>query len=150
MAAVTGSLSMLGHRQRIEGFRQVMAEEFPGITVAEIAENNDDDAESAKIVSDIMNRVHPRGLYFGAAGAAAGARQAKELASGPLSIVVSDPIPEIRDLIHDNIVQAAIGQQPEEQGYQAMRLMIEHLIFHTKPAQDCIYTQNEIKIKTNL
>ena len=50
-------------------------------------------------------------------------------------------------LIERGLVQAAISQQPFEQGYRAMRVIIERLLFHSKPSDDQIFTQNEIKIK---
>ena len=150
VAAVTGSLSMLGHRQRIEGFRSQLEAEFPSMTLVEVVENNDDDAVSSEAVTELFHRTSPRGLYFGAAGAAAGSRTAHALAKGPLSIVVSDPVPAVARLIERGLVQAAISQQPFEQGYRAMRVIIERLLFHSKPSDDQIFTQNEIKIKTNL
>lgn len=150
VAAVTGSLSMLGHSQRIEGFRSQLAAEFPQMSLIEVAENNDDDGLSAQIVKTLMERHTLRGIYFGAAGAAAGSRTAHAMAKAPLSIVVSDPVPAVATLIENSVVQAAIGQQPFEQGYRAMRILIEKLLFRTEPSSERIFTKNEIIIKTNL
>lgn len=150
VAIVTGSLSMLGHRQRIEGFRSQLSADFPSMTLVNVVENNDDDHFSAEVVEGLMKQHSLRGIYFGAAGAAAGSRTACALAQGPLSIVVSDAVPAVARLIESGAVQAAIGQQPVEQGYRAIRTLIEHLLFHTDPPSEHIFTRNEIIIKTNL
>ena len=150
VAVVVGSLSMLGHRQRAEGFSSQLETEFPAMSLAEVVENNDDDHQSAEVVAQLMRHHSLRGLYFAAAGAASGSRTAHSLAGGPLAIVASDPVEAVARLIEKGLVQAAIGQQPFEQGYRAMRVILERLLFQTQPSSEHIFTQNEIKIKTNL
>ena len=150
VAIVTGSLSMLGHRQRCEGFTRQLAEDFPKMHCVEIVENNDDDQYSAQVTTQLMERHSLRGIYFGAAGAAAGCRAAVSMAEDPLSLVVSDPVPAVARLLEQGKVQAAVGQQPAEQGYHAMRTLVDFLLFQTDPQKDRIFTHNEIVIKTNL
>ncbi len=147
---VTGSLKMMGHQQRVSGFAEVIRTEYPQADIVDVLENNDDDILSAKQVTMAM-RIDPsiNALYFSAGGLVGGVGAACALASRPLSIVACDLTRETRRLLADNTVQATIGQQPYRQGYQAMKLMLDTLLFHKCPEQEIVYTDNEILTKYN-
>lgn len=69
---------MLGHSQRIAGFREVLQKEYPAMHIAEILENNDDEQQSARLVAQAL-KCHRdvTALYFAAGGVAGGVDAAR-------------------------------------------------------------------------
>lgn len=150
---VTGSVRMLGHNQRIAGFRDgIRAYPDAQITVVDIAENNDDDETSYR-VTRAMLEAHPEidAVYFTAGGTAGGVRAIAELREdGYPTVITCDATPEIRGLVGAGKIHATICQQPYEQGFLAVKLLLDRVLFGQTPADDCCYMQNEIKIRENI
>lgn len=149
---VTGSIRVMGHNQRVTGFSRVLRTDFPGMDIVDVAETNDDDARAAREVAAAMT-AHPDidVLYFCAGGIAGGVEAAHATAQGRrLTIVGSDLTPDTRRLLETGRMQASIGQQPYEQGYNAMKTLLSRLLFRQEPAAERLYTANEIHIKYNI
>ncbi|MDL2233979.1 LacI family DNA-binding transcriptional regulator [Ruminococcaceae bacterium OttesenSCG-928-L11] len=150
---VTGSLRMLGHRQRVDGFRAVMREEYPAMEEAWLLETNDDDRRAYEMLLRQMERDGDvSALYFGVGGIPDGVRAVVEAdASGRLPVIVAcDDIPQTREYIHRGVIEATVCQEPYWQGHEAVRQALEYWITGKKPEPDIIHTKNEIKIRHNL
>ncbi|MBZ9860403.1 LacI family DNA-binding transcriptional regulator [Mesorhizobium sp. CA12] len=69
LAMVVGSRSYRGHEEREMGFRSVLAEEFPDLTVSSAAESNDDpDASYRATVKALHDETDLLGIYCVGAG----------------------------------------------------------------------------------
>lgn len=147
--AVTGSLEMLGHSQRIAGFREVLQKEYPAMNIVEILENNDDEQRSARLVAQTL-KCHRdvTALYF-AAGGVAGGVDAAGADGVRRTIIACDLTPESRRMLEAGRIQVIIGQQPYWQGHTAMKLLLDHLLLSRQPGEDCCYARNEILTKYN-
>ena len=89
---VTGSFHILGHNQRIMGFREAVATN-PNIRVLELAENKDDNDLSYQVTKTLLTTHHPDLLYFCAAGTEGGMRAVTEADYG-CKVVVVDRRPQ--------------------------------------------------------
>ena len=148
---VTGSPRVLGHNQRIAGFSQVLREDFPGIMVAGVVENDDDDVESHRQVRRALEAdTSIDALYFCAGGVPGGVRAALERGGPKPLIITCDTPPDTRRLIRDGLVEATIGQQPFWQGQTAMHTLLDALLFQKEPETRCLYSQNEVRIRYTL
>ena len=69
VAIVAGSQGLRDHAERIFGFNQVMASEFPGLNVLPVLEGRDEDERSEQLMSRLLGK-HPDivGLYNVGAG----------------------------------------------------------------------------------
>lgn len=149
--AVTGSLKVKGHFQRIDGFSGVIREQYPDSELVRVLENNDDDALSAEAVAAALrNDTEIDAIYFGAGGVAGGVHAITENAARPLTVVSCDLTDDTRRFLLDGTIQATIGQQPYRQGFTAAKLLLDRLLFGREPESGEFYTDNEIITKYNM
>jgi len=152
VAIVTGSMSMLGHRQRVQGFLDDMKHDYPNMSCAGVVENYDDDDNSYKVVKNLMN-VSPEitAVYFAAAGVNGGIQAIEECREGNMPIIITcDDVEQTKQLVKKGKIEATICQQPHRQGFEVVHLILEYLISGKKPENDVIYMENQIKIAQNI
>lgn len=151
IGVVTGSVKVLGHNQRITGFRNIMKKKYPQFHVADFAESNDDDEQAYEAAKGMLTE-HPEidALYLVAAGVAGVCRAAEELGrSEKLCIICFDSTPQIMAAIQHGEIRATICQQPFVQGYESVKAAYHFLVGGVKPREQFI-VKNEIKIAENL
>ena len=149
---VTGSLKILGHHQRIEGFQETVRIDFPGIAVDALVENNDNDELSYLRVKEMLE-THPQvsALYFSAAGIEGGMQAVQEIGGQrPLKIITVDLIPAVQQWLQSGLVAATICQEPFRQGYETIKLMFNVLVTGDPLESTVIHTENKIILKYNL
>lgn len=149
---VTGSLKIMGHLQRIQGFRSTVADEFPSMKIAAVVENNDNDETSYQLVKKMLQK-NPEitALYFSAAGIEGGMRAVSELRSIKRPrIITVDLIPAVEGFLREGLVSATICQDPFRQGYEAIKLLFDYLVTGEKPESSIIHTETKILLKYNL
>lgn len=149
---VTGSLKILGHHQRIEGFKETVRADFPGIRVEALVENNDNDEISYLRVKEMLAN-HPgiTALYFSAAGIEGGMQAVQELGGQrTLKIITVDLIPAVQQWLKEGLVAATICQEPYRQGYETIKLMFNVLVTGDQLESTVVHTENKIMLKYNL
>lgn len=149
---LTGSPRVLGHNQRIAGFRAVMEKRFPAFQLTDIAATEDDDAVAFRAARNLLT-THPEtdALYLTAAGVPGVCRAVQQLRpDDPPKIVCFDATPQICSLIYEGWVQAAVTQQPFQQGESAVRVLFERLLTGELPAHRQVLMQHHIVIRENL
>ena len=142
---------MLGHYQRVEGFRsRLSVEKDCGITA--VMEDSDDDIhayeETLRMIDD-----HPamNAFFIATSGGAHGVCQALvKRGRTDITVVTFDIIPAIRRAIQRDIINAAIYQHPRRQEQVAMQLAYDRLISGIVPTRSEYLMTNEIRILENL
>lgn len=149
---ITGSKRMLGHNLRIQGFQNVIKEDFRDINIVDIVENNDNDEYSYYLVRQLLDKYPEiNALYFTAAGTKGGIQAVCDMGLGSrIKIITFDLTPAVYTYLKAGTVSATICQQPFEQGYQAIQVLFDYLVTGAKPVSDMIYTQIDIKLKYNI
>ncbi|NLB91561.1 MAG: substrate-binding domain-containing protein [Clostridiales bacterium] len=142
---VTGSFKMLGHNQRIKGFREVLSQR-KDIRIVAIEENNDDDDISYQVVSQMMASHQPDLFYFCAAGTQGGVQAVLDLEKSPHMIVVDDIAP-MRRLLAEGCIKAIITQQPYRQGALMIETFFNYLIYGSRPEQVNNFMENQVKLR---
>lgn len=149
---LTGSVKILGHNQRISGFRDVLCRKFPYLHIVDIGETNDDDIAAFQTTQQML-QSHPEitGLFIVAAGTYGVCRAISSLGmEKQITIVCVDSVPTTQELLKSGLVKATICQQPYTQGYQSVQLASQYLISGVRPEKEKYITKNEIKISENL
>jgi LacI family transcriptional regulator len=148
---VTGSVQMLGHNQRVDGFNQVIRRNSPNITVSDLLENQDDDVLSYTRVRQVLAREPaPAALYLTAGGVAGACRALAEVRPArPVKLVCFDQVPGTRAYQQSGLITALIDQEPFRQGYESVRLLFEHLLDGTCPPPR-VLTRNQIIIREHI
>jgi LacI family transcriptional regulator len=122
---LAGSLQYRGHQEREMGFRHVLAEEFPDLTVVAIREDQDD-KEHAYRETGALLRDYPtlRGVYNVGAGNRGLARALEE--SGRAGTVVAighELTPFTRRYLINGVLDAVIDQSPKSEALAAIRAL---------------------------
>ena len=149
---VTGSVKVLGHNQRIAGFRNVIRRKYPGIRVADIQETNDDDDQAFEMTGKML-RIQPEidTIFIVAAGVMGVCRAVRNFRpQSNMAIVCFDKTPSSEQLLRAGMVKAIICQQPFTQGNKAVHLAYDYLVSGKKPEHDSFFMKSEIKIEENL
>jgi len=149
---VTGSLSMKGHNQRIQGFSQTVRQSGIPYDVADVVESNDNDQVSYKKTREVL-AIHPdiNCIYIAAAGAAGVCRAVEEAGRTEDLILLScDDIPSTRAYMERGIIDFTICQDPFQQGQLSVELMFDYLIRSRREPPIDQFTNTVIKIKENL
>ena len=130
VAIVAGSQGLRDHAERIFGFNQVMASEFPGLNVLPVLEGRDEDARSEQLLGRLLGRhADIVGLYNVGAGTqgVANALNDKALSDAGRDKVVfvgHDVTVLTRRLLLQGVMDAAISQNPGHEARAAVRVLL--------------------------
>lgn len=149
---ITGSHQVLGHEDRVNGFKEVIAESFPNIEVVFEAESQDDDYKGYQITKEML-KEHPEinAVFFTTGTNYGGCRALEE--AGPAdqyTVIGFDALKETIEMIHKGIIDATICQEPRIQGYRSLKILIDNVVLGNEPERTLDYTQIIIKIRESL
>ncbi|MGX4774496.1 LacI family DNA-binding transcriptional regulator [Bradyrhizobium guangdongense] len=126
VAIVAGSQGLRDHAERIFGFNQVMASEFPDLSVLPVLEGRDEDARSEQLLARLLGtHTDIVGLYNvgagtqGVASALTGAGREKQVV-----FVGHDVTALTRRLLLQGVMDAAISQNPGHEARAAVRVLL--------------------------
>ena len=146
-----GSLTILGHRQRLEGFRQAISKN-PQADILAITEDQDDEIFSYE-KNLAMLREHPEinTLFAASSGGIYGAcRAMMTCQKKDMTVIVFDTLPTTVEMMEQGIIQATIYQHPRRQGQIAMQIVFEYLVNGHAPEKEYYILTNEIRIMENI
>ncbi|WP_294160656.1 substrate-binding domain-containing protein [uncultured Selenomonas sp.] len=151
VGVLLGSKTMLGHRQRLDGFCDILRKD-PHFQLRAVAENEDDERISYEKTKEMLTRhADINALFVVSAGAAGAGRAVKELGrAGELTLIVFDTIPTTVTLMKEGVIQAALYQHPHQQAAKAIRAAFEYLVNGVRPEKQQDIVQNEIRILQNV
>jgi LacI family transcriptional regulator len=111
---IVGSLGLRDHRDRLEGFREAMAAEFPAITLLGPAEGLDEDAATAAALRDML-KAHPDldGVYSIGAGNAGLIAALGDSRRRGLRVIVHELSDATRAGLRSGLIDVVIDQNPD-------------------------------------
>jgi ribose transport system substrate-binding protein len=118
VAIITGFFAVEAHEQRRKGFRDVIAEKYPGIEIAGEVENTDLADIAYTQAMDFMSSVPDlSGIYITASGQFGAANAVKDNGrKGSVKVVCHDFLPETMGLVKEGVIQGLIDQSTKLQG----------------------------------
>lgn len=144
---VAGSFKLLGHKLRVDGFESKFNSEPENYQISKI-ENNDDDRISYKLVKEHIEKEDVDLVYFCAAGIKGGLKALKELNS-QAKIITVDETQTVIENLRSGYIAGTITQQPYKQGYKAVEIAADYLIYGNKPEDAKYITGNHVKLKNS-
>lgn len=151
IAIVLGSQQVLGHRERLAGFKARM-ERVKKFRIVEVIENNDDDILAYEMMKELLVK-HPEinAVSILAAGVYGTCRAIMQLPIEKRPLVLAfDTVPTTVEMMKNGIIKATIYQHPFRQGRSAINRAFEFLVNGRQPAKDSYIFKNEIKLYENL
>jgi len=123
--AVAGLLSMIGHRERVEGFREVLTERYPQARVSEVLESRERRDLAADLVFQAIKRnPRARGIYNASTGAQPIIASLTALKRPEGIVYVTHELTgERRRLLRAGLIDAIIDQGPAQEVRTAVETM---------------------------
>ncbi len=149
---ISNPLTMLGTNRRLFGLRAAMESEYPGMRLVEVMEVLSDEGAAYSATLDLLRR-HPEidCLFYTTGGLVGGLTAVRELGLfGRLKIVSVDLARHITEAMREGGIQATISQEPEEQGYAAIKVCFDFLVAHVEPREKNHLIEPSIKLKESL
>lgn len=149
---VVGSMDILCHSERVNGFKKALEDYCRDINIAAIVENYDDDFLSFEVTKSLLEK-HPdiNAIFLASAGVYGACRAVKSVnLDKTLKIISYDCVPTTKMLVEDGTIDATITQQPHVQGSKPLSILFDYLVFNITPKDDRYYTNHEIKIRENI
>lgn len=146
------SFQMLGHIQRMNGLKENLKSSYPHINLEEVVEMTGNDIKDYQLTIQALKKFPDTNLFVCPGAYSCGNLQAiQELGYFKKSrIICYDYSADIGKEILSRNITAAIVQQPQLQGYTAVRTLFEYLTSGKKPAARNQYIQTQIILKENL
>ncbi len=140
---VTGSNCYKAHRERVQGFCDVISESEKALQITDIIETNDDHELTLKLVGEALDHDSDiSGIYMAAGN---GSALAKLLMNRKkYNVVVNDLYPAAEDALRNGIFDFTILQNPFMQGYKPVKLLFDLLFNSKSPEEEYYYTNNTI------
>ncbi|MDR0599800.1 MAG: LacI family DNA-binding transcriptional regulator [Treponema sp.] len=150
IGVVTGFGKARSHSDRVAGFREYIAGR-PEMRVLAVKENFDDDTKSFTVTRRLI-AAHPEmdALFLVAGGVRGAGKALKSFPDRRIRTICFDDVPTTKELIRDGTILAAICQQPVRQGSLSLEVLFEYLIDGKTPVKKKLYTDIQIKLKSNL
>lgn len=145
---IISSYNLSCHKDRLQGFvDKINLNSFP-IHILDIRENQDRKDEAFKITLEYFNKVPElKGIYITGGGVSGVGNALRILEkTDQVALICHDLVPETLKLLEDGTVDFALGQSPEFQGYQLVKLLFDYLIKKVRPS--ATYIEVPITIST--
>ncbi|MBY5335048.1 LacI family DNA-binding transcriptional regulator [Rhizobium leguminosarum] len=124
IAVLAGSMLVRDHRERLEGFTAVMAQEFPDLAILPVLEGRDDPEVAHMLVADALGNAGIIGVYSLGAGNRGLIRALKEKAVDRiLTVIAHELTAHTRAALIDNTIDAILNQDAGHEVRSAIRVL---------------------------
>lgn len=148
LGIIISSYHLSCHKDRLQGFQEKLKEINSPIEIIGIQENQDKKEDAFKITLEYCNQYPDlKGLYL-SSGGVGGVGSALHILNKTeqIAVICHDLVPDTLALLENGTVDFALGQSPELQGYQLVKILFDYLIRKLPPASD--YFEIPITITT--
>lgn len=148
---VTGSKMILGHNQRIDGFKSELDRQQAEYQIIDTVECYDSDIKATRVTLDALDKneqincIYVTGAGVQGVGAAILARPKRKIFA-----IAFDEIYTTKELVKQGIIRFVVCQQPERQGYHAVKRAYMAITNQIPEHVDDFITDTIIKIEANL
>lgn len=140
------------YEERMEGFRQEIAERYPNMKIVVTSSIEDDNVRNEKTVEEIIRKytdiniayiVNP-GDYEICEEIYRADKEHK------IKIITNDLVGRQIQMVRKEIIAATICQEPEKQGDKPLDILFQYLAYGVKPKKRDVYTKLSIHIAQNI
>lgn len=148
---LTGSSKLLSHKLRIDGFYEKIEQRFPQISVIDTIECRNNNFTAYEGVKRAIEE-HPEmdALYITAEGIKGACEAVSLHPEREIRIICFDDVNYVKEYIKEGKISATICQQPNRQGYEAVKSMFSWFANPDSFKQDSILMEGVIKICENI
>lgn len=148
LCIVTGNMQHVGHRQRVEGIKNVISE-YEDISISDIVENNDDDDKAYLTMKNVLAKKTDIDFICITAGGVAGTLKAIKESKRQIKVTSFDETVTTKKAMQTGEIAATVCQQPYEQGYNSVKSVFDTIVAKSK-VPEYQYSQLYIKVDKSL
>jgi len=151
VAILRGSLGLSVYKTRTEIIKERLNSKKKIKLVAEVEASDNDEVVYNAAMKVLTNNKNIDGLFTMGGGISGAAKAVIELnLVGKVKIVCFDFNKEIFQYIKDEIIYAAIGQDPFGQGHDPIIYIYNYLVADQKPESQVVWTRTDVVDKNNV
>lgn len=152
VAIITGEDKYEALKQRIDGFVEIINNEYTKIKIVDTIYNIRNNEEAYVNTVSLFNRYPDLdAVFITTAKHIEGIGKAiRAKNKGDLKYVCYDIVPEIIQLIREKIIDFALTQDPYTQGYQPIKILFDYFFQDKVPSSENYFTRLEIITKENI
>jgi LacI family transcriptional regulator len=126
VAIIAGSLLLRDHAERLFGVQQVIASEYPGLTLLPTVEGRDDDTHNSALVSQLLAKHGDLVAIYNIGAGATGIANALVEAGRARAVVFigHDLTPQNRRFLSVGVMDAVLSQNPGHEARSAARILL--------------------------
>lgn len=144
----TGNLNHSGHKDRVQGVKDILAS-YENIEIAQVIQNDDDDNLAYEKLSELLSKDENIDCVCITTGGVKGSLKAIKECNRKLKICCFDETPTTREALMNGDILAIVCQQPYEQGYNAIKTVFDKVVAQQEiPSHQ--YTKLNIKIDQSI
>jgi LacI family transcriptional regulator len=151
-----GQKNLLPIQQRITGFMEKIAAEFPDVKIVDSYDIYDDQGGYEKRIYNIISQIFSDspvkidGIFVTNTLIGLVGKAIKDIGIQNVKLIGFDYSETVETLLKEDMVSATICTDLNFEGYEAIRILYEYITAQVKPKTDCIFTKYEIMIKETL
>ncbi|MFK0385550.1 LacI family DNA-binding transcriptional regulator [Agrobacterium sp. NPDC090273] len=124
VAVVAGSMLVRDHRERLQGFREVIEAEFPEIRLLPVLEGRDNPETVATLVGEALQNTSLSGIYSLGAGNRGLIRALKANAGDrPVSVIAHELTENTANALREGVIDAVLNQDAGHEVRSAIRVL---------------------------
>lgn len=151
VAIFRGALSVSVHKSRTEKIKERLKSKKQIKLVAEIEASDNYEVMYKAVKNYLEQNQNVDGIFTTGGGISGAAKAIKELnLIGKTRIVCFDFNQEVFEYIKEDIIYAAIGQDPFGQGHDPVIYLYNYLVAGIKPESEIIWTRTDVVDKHNV
>ena len=139
------TLSMLGHRYRVDSFQEYLEQNCPDVTLKKIIELPNDSFDSFRIASQEL-AANPDVNFVVYCGSAKAGLKAIQDCGRDIQTIFYDYAPSTKAALLEGKIDAAILQEPQEQGYRSIMALFDYMTSGKIP-EPVIQIDNRVLIR---
>ena len=145
LCIVTGNMQHVGHRQRVEGIKNVISE-YKDISISDVVENNDDDDKAYLTMKNVLAEKTEIDFICITAGGVAGTLKAIKESKRKIKVTSFDETVTTKKAMQTGEIAATVCQQPYEQGYNSVKSVFDTIVAKSKVPE---YQHSQLYIKVD-
>lgn len=137
---------------RVQGFSSFIKTEYPKIEIVASVESFEDARITYQKTVDVLTE-HPdlRGIYITCGGVSEVGRALKAVGRAKSVTVLSyEDYPNILELVREGTINCTLASDLRRQGALPVKLIMDYLVFGSKPEQEKLFTEIRILVKESL
>lgn len=152
LGVISGVNTLMGHVLRQRGFESHLKKLCPDMPVIDRDSGQDDPQRVYEAAQRLLSRQPELDAIFVVAAGAYDVCRAIEDSgrAQTMRVVAYDDVPTTREMLKRGIIRAVVCQQPQEQGYRAVRVAFDMILSGESRDQPPVIMENQIKITENL